>query len=177
MLRPRRAQRLDKMRVEDVGQALPDCVLPRHPVELFERPVPPNDMLVRVEDHQAVIERFEDVVVEFAHPAQFQHLEVELPVEPAVFDCRRNLTGDRGQECQVFAVEGLVGLFAPEREHCDRAAFEDARDEVVNPGVAPEFHFFCLEAGGGDRIIERDRGAGIEPRHQRRFTRQTRHRL
>ena len=45
------------------------------------------------------------------------------------------------------------------------------------PGVAPELHFFGGKPGGGDRIVERDGVAGVEPRHQRRGARQPRHRL
>ena len=47
-------------------------------------------------------------------------------------------------------------------------ALEHARHEVVDAGVAPELDFLGREPRRGNRIVERDGVAGVEPRHERR---------
>ena len=107
----------------------------------------------------------------------FLGLEVQLTIQPAVLDRGRHLAGDGGQQREVLAVERLVGLLAAEREHGNRRAFEHARHEVVDARVAPELDFFGDEARGGNRIVERDGVAAVEPRQHRRAARQPRHAL
>ena len=51
-------------------------------------------------------------------------------------------------------------------------SLEDARHEVVDAGVAPEFDFLGHEARRRNRIVERDGVPGVEPRHHRRRARQ-----
>ena len=97
-------------KISDSGR--PDRIGPLDAVEGLERVVPADDALVGVEHHQTVVERFEDVVVELAHPPELLGLEMELTVEPAVLDRRRDLPGDRGQQREILAVERLVGLLA-----------------------------------------------------------------
>ena len=89
---------------------------------------------------------------------------MQLPIEPAVLDRRRHLPGHGRQQRQVLAVERLVGFLPAEREHRDRAPFEDAGHEVVDAGVAPELDFLGEEARGGDRIVERDGVPRVEAR-------------
>ena len=127
------------------GRRRPIALVRGHAVEAFERPVPPDDPLVHVAHHQAIVERFEDVLVELAHAAELFGLEVQLPVQPAVLDGGRHLAGDRGQQREVLAVERLVVVLAPQRQDGDRAAFEHARDEVVDRVVAPELDFLGRE--------------------------------
>ena len=114
-------------RVEDVQQPAADGVGARDAVERLERVVPADDLLVVVEHDQAVVERFEDVLVELAHPAELLGLEVKLAIQAAVLDRGRDLPGDRRQQREVLAVERLVGFLPSEREHGDRRALEDAR--------------------------------------------------
>ena len=63
-------------------------------------------------------------------------------------------------------LNGSSDLLAAEREHGDRRPFEDARHEVVDAVVAPELDFLGGKPRGGNRIVERDRVAGIEPRQR-----------
>ena len=92
---------------------------------------------------------------------------MQLAVETSVFNCGRHLTGDGGQQRQIFAVERLVGLLAPQRQHGDRASFEHARHEMVEAGIAPEFDLLRNEPCRGNRIVQGDGPAGIKPRDQR----------
>ena len=137
--------------------------------------VPPDNLLVLVEHRQAVVERLQDVVVELAHPPEFLCLQVQLPIQAAVLDRGGHLARHSGQQGEILAVERLVGLLAPERQHRDGRAFEDTRYEVVDAVVAPELDLLRLEPGGGNRIVERDRVVGVEPRKKRRGARQSRH--
>src|SRR6266849_3959058 len=99
---PRGAQRLDKWHVEDIGERAPDRRLPRKPVEAFERAIPPDDPLPRVEHDEPIVERLEDVVVELAHAAELLGLQVELTIEPAVLDRGGYLACDRREQLQVL---------------------------------------------------------------------------
>ncbi len=161
-------QRVDKRRVEDLRERPADGIGPRDAVRRLERPVPADDLLSGVEHHQAVVERLEDVLVELAHPADLLGLEMELPVQPAVLDRGRHLSGDRGEQPEVLAVERLVAVLTPERQHGDRRTLENARDEVVDVLVAPELHVLGGEAGGGNGIVERHGMTGVEPENHRR---------
>ena len=160
---PRRPLRLHEWLVEHICELSADRIGARNAVKAFERTVPADDPLVGVEHHEPIVERFEDVLVELAHPAQFLGLEVELAVQAAVLDRRGHLAGHRRQERQILAVERLVALFPAEREHRNRAAFEDAGHEIVKSGVPPELHLFGDKPRGGDRIVERDGMPRVEP--------------
>ena len=176
MLLAGRAQRFDERLIEYVHQRLADRVVPLDSVEILERMIPADDALLHVEDDEPVVERFEDVLVELAHPPELFRLQVQLAVQAAVLDRRRDLARDRRQQREVLAVERLVGLLAAEREHGDGAALEDARHEVVHPRVAPELHLLGDEPRGRRRIVdERHRMTGVEARHHRRAARQPRH--
>ena len=165
MIVPRGSQRLDERRIEQIAKPAPDRRLAGDAIEFFERAIPPDDLLVAVEHHEAVVERFENVFVELAHAAELFGLEMQLPVEAPVFDCRGDLARNRRQEPEILAVEWLIRLFPAERQHGDRPPLEDARDEVVDPRVPPRLDFFRQKARCRDRIVERDRVAAIEPRH------------
>ena len=144
-------------------------------VEALERAVPEDDPFLSVEDDEAVVERLENVLVELAHPAELLGLQMQLAVETAVLDCRRNLPGDRRQQREILAVERLIARLAAESENRNRATFEDARNEVVGAGVTPELDFLGDETRGRDRIVERHGMAVVEPRDQRRGSREPRH--
>ena len=168
VLLPRGAQRLDERRIEDLAERPADRIGALDAVEALERVIPADDALVLVEHDQPVVERLEDVLVELAHPAELLGLEVELPVQPAVLDRGRDLAGDRRQQREILAVERLVGVLPAERQHGDRRAFEDAGHEVVDALIAPELDFLGGEPRGGNRIVERDGVAAVQPRHERR---------
>ena len=53
-----------------------------HPnaVQLFERMVPPDDAVVQVEYQQAVVQRFENVLVERPQTIELDRLGVKLPI-------------------------------------------------------------------------------------------------
>src|SRR5471030_235526 len=116
---PRGAQRLDKRRVEQIAEPAADRLVAGDAVELLERAVPADDLLVHVEHDESVVERLEDVLVELAHAAELLGLEVQLPVEAAVLDRGRDLAGHRRQQAEILAVERLVGLLAAERQETD----------------------------------------------------------
>ena len=142
MVPARGAERLDERPVEYLDERSADRVGSRHAVEGFERVVPADDALVGVEHHQPIVERFENVVVELAHPPEFLRLEVELAIEPAVLDGGRHLRRDRREQREIFAIERLVVLFAAQREHGDGHAFENAGHEVIDALIAPELDLF-----------------------------------
>ena len=130
----------------------------RDAVETLERAVPAHDPLVRVEHHQPVVERLEDVLVELAHPAELLGLEVQLrgragrsrsPSRPG----RR----PRSAAPRSSLLNGSSVSLRPSASTAIVAPFEDARHEVVDAGVAPELDFLGHEARGGDRIVERRR--------------------
>ena len=169
------AQRFDKRQIEDVAQRPADGGLAGDAVEAFESAVPAHNPFAAVEHGEAVVERFEDVLVELPHPIELLRLAVQLAIEASVLDGRGHLAGDRRQQRQVLAVERLVALLAAERQHGDGAAFKHAGHEVVGAGVAPEFHFLGGEARGRNRIVEGHGRARVEARHHRRGARQSRH--
>ena len=53
-------------------------------------------------------------------------------------------------------LSGSPRVLAAERQHRDRAVLRDARDEVVEAGVAPELDLFSGEAPDRRWIVERD---------------------
>ena len=174
VLPPLGAQRLDERRLEHVGQQSIDGVNPGHAVEGLERAIPADDPLGAVEHDQAVLERFEDVLVELAQAVELFGLQMQLPIEPAVLDRGRGLSCDRCQQCQVFAVERLFRVLPAQRQNGNRAPLEYARHEVVDAGVPPELDLFGHEPGGDNRIVQRHRVAGVQPRNQRGASRQAR---
>ena len=119
--------------------------------------------LVFVEDRQAIVERLEDVVVELPHPPELFGLQVQTPIKSPVLDRRRDLASHGRQQRQVFAVERLVGVLAPERQHGNCRVLEDARDEVENALIAPALHLFGYEARRSDRVVERDGVSSVQP--------------
>ena len=171
----RGVQGFDKRPVEDIRELSTNRAGARHAVEAFERAIPAHDPLVDVEHHQAIVEGFEDVLVELAHPSKFFRLEMKLAIEASVFNRGRHLAGDRRQQREVFAVERLVRVLASKRQHGDGAALEHAGHEVVDAGIAPELDVFSDKERGGDRIVERDGMAGVEARDERRLARERRH--
>ena len=114
-------------------------------VDLFHRPVPPDDAAVPVEHDQAVVQRLQDVLAELPHPLELVRLRAQLPVEPAVLQRRGRLRRDRGEQRHVLAAQRLGARLPPERHDRDRAFLGDARDEVVDPGLAPEIYFTHVE--------------------------------
>ena len=52
----------------------------------LERGVPANHLIARPDDEQAVVERFQDVLVERVQAIELRRLEVELAIQPAVFE-------------------------------------------------------------------------------------------
>src|SRR3954466_2989903 len=124
MILARGAKRFHERRVEQITEPPADRRLPCDAVEILERAVPANDLLVGIEDDEAVVERLEDVLVELAHPPELFGFQVQLAVEPAVFDRRGDLAGNRRKHPEIFTVEGLVGLLAAQREDGDGATLE-----------------------------------------------------
>ena len=177
VVQPRRPQaRRRTARRRHPASRRPIAFGPRHTVEALERPIPPDDSLVHVEHDEPIVERFENVLVELAHPAEFLGLEMQLAVEPAVLDGCGHLSGHRRQQREVFAVERLVVVFPAQGEDGNGAAFEHARDEVVDPVVAPELDFFGEKQRRGNRIVEGHGVSGVEPRDQGGVARQLRRR-
>jgi hypothetical protein len=128
--------------------------------------VPPDDPLGRVEHDEPVVQRLENVVVELPHAPQLLGLEVQLAVQATILDGGRNLAGYRGEEREIFAVEGFIGVFAAERQHRDCGSFEDARDEIVDALVAPELDLLGRVQRRHDGIVERHRVAAVETGHE-----------
>ena len=79
---------------------------------------------------------------------------MELAIEAAVFDGGRCLTGHGRQKVHVFAGQRLAGLPPAERKHRVDAVIRDARHEVVDAGVSPDFHFLGRETPDRQRIVE-----------------------
>ena len=94
------------VRVEQPVERLAERVGARDAVEALERLVPADDAIVEADDEQPVVERLEDVLVEGAQPIELGGLDVQLPIEPAVFDRRRRLSGHRGQQPMSSLVSG-----------------------------------------------------------------------
>src|SRR3954471_2312966 len=104
MLAARRPQCRDERAVEYVAQLAPDRGFARHAIEALERAVPTDDPFLRVEHDESVIERFQDVLVELPHAAELFGLEMQLAIQTAVFNRGCDLTRDRGEQAEVFAV-------------------------------------------------------------------------
>ena len=86
-------QRLDERAVEEPLDRLPQRVGARDAVNALEGLVPADDTIVETDDQQAVVQRFENVLVEGAQPIQLGRLDVQLTIEAAVLDGRRGLSG------------------------------------------------------------------------------------
>jgi hypothetical protein len=153
---PRRAQRLDERRLEQLVEAPRRRLALRHAGERLHRRVPPHYPIVQVEHEQAVIERLDDVLVEGAHAIELERLDVQLTVEPGVFHRRRYLSRNGGEKAHVFAVQRLARVLAPDGEDGDCAFLRHTRHKVVQAGVAPILDFLHLEPRRSDRIVERD---------------------
>ena len=114
-------QHLEEPGAEHIGQPPRDGVLVPQAVQFLEPAVPPDDPVVAVDDGEAVVQRFEDVLAEFTHALELIRLHVQLTVEPAVLERGRRLRGHGGEQRHVLAAQGLGAGPAAEREHRDRA--------------------------------------------------------
>ena len=157
----------DKCLVEHLAEPPADRVVPADAVEAFQGTIPPDDALVEVEDHQPVVERFENVLVELPHAAELFGLQVQLPIQPAVLDRRRHLSGDSGQQREIFAVERLVILLPPQRQDGNRSPLEYTRHEIVDAGIAPELHLLSGKPRGRNGVVQRHGVSSIETRDKR----------
>src|SRR5829696_9991760 len=87
---PGGTQCFKERRVEDLVERAVDGVLMAQSVELFEAAVPAQHAVVPVQDREPVVQRFEDVLAELAHPVELFGLYTKLPVQSAVLErCRR----------------------------------------------------------------------------------------
>ena len=73
--------------------------------------------------------------------------DAELPVEPAVLERRCGLCGDGGEERHVFAAQRLRAGLPAQRHDRNGPILRDARNEVVDPCLAPEVDFTARRVG------------------------------
>src|SRR5262249_32571017 len=156
------AKGVDECPVENVGELTAGGRHPGETVEALERGAPSPGPPVCIKYHETIVEGFEDVLVEFAHPPELLRLQMKLTVEAAVFNCRCDLSGHRRQQRQILAVERFVRVLAPKRQHGNRAALEDAGDEVVDSRITPKLDLFSDEQRRDNRVVEGHRVAGVE---------------
>ena len=156
-------QHVEEAIVEDIGERTPGCFLVSQAVEVLEPAVPSQDAIVAVDDRDPVVQRFEDVLAELPHPIELVGLDPELTVEAAVLERRGRLRRNCGEQRHVLAAERLGAGFPAERHHRYRPFLGDARDEVVDPGLAPDVHLGRIEAVLGQRIVERQGVPGGQP--------------
>ena len=102
----RRAQRLNERTVEHFVELVPSRVDIGHAVDCSERPVPSDDAAVQVFDDEAVVERFDDVLVEFLQALQLARFHLKLAVQPAVLERRRDVAADRRQKPMSSLLNG-----------------------------------------------------------------------
>jgi hypothetical protein len=79
--------------------------------------IPAHDRAVTADDEQAVVERFENVLVENTQPVELRRLEMQFAVQAGVLDGRRHLAGHRREERDVVGGHRLAVLAASERQH------------------------------------------------------------
>jgi hypothetical protein len=121
---------------------------------LFERLIPANHPIVKVEHEQPVVERFENVLVEGAHAIDFDRLQMELTIKTRILERGRNLSRDSRQQAGILAAQWLPGVFSSNSQYRNRAFRRYARNEIVEASVSPELDFLDGEAADGCRIIE-----------------------
>jgi hypothetical protein len=131
---------------------------------LQQAPCSIDDSAVQVFDDEAVVERFDDVLVEFLQALQLARFHLKLAVQPAVLERRRDVAADRRQKTHVFAAQRLSLAALTEREHGDGPALRHARDEVVNPANTPERELLDRKRAVEPRIVERQRNSTGEAR-------------
>ena len=165
------AHGFDEGGIEEIAQRAAGGGRSRDAIELLQRAIPADDPILEVDDQQSVVERFEDVLVECAHPIDFHRLQVQLAIEPCVLERRRDLTGHCCQQSRVLAAERFAGVLPPDGEHRNRAFRRDAGDEVVEARVAPELDFLDREPADGGGIVERDNVTVAQPSPDRRTLR------
>ena len=133
------AEHLDYRTVEQLVQRAADGILVPHAVELFQLSVPADDSAVAIEHRQPVVQRLENVLAELPHPIDLVGLGPQLTIEPAVFERRRRLRGHRREKRHIFTAERLGTRLSTQRHYRDGPFFRDAGNEVVDPGLAPQF--------------------------------------
>ena len=156
------AERLHELVVEDLHERPAHGRRTRDAVQLLEARFHRTMRSLRSSDDQAVVERLDDVLVELAQPRELVGLRLQLAVEAAVLERGRHLSGNSGEQREIFAVERLGALLPAEAEHGNRALFGDAGQEVVEPPVAPERDLFLGEAPRRQRVVDRNRVPGLE---------------
>ena len=172
----RRAQGLNERAVEHFVELVPSRVDSRHAVDFSKRSVPPDDSAVQVFDDETVVERFNNVLVEFLQTLQLARFHLKLAVQPAVLERRGDVAADRRQQTHVFAAQGLSLAALAERQHGDSPALRHAWDEIVNAAYAPERELLGRKRAVEPRIVERQRDSTGQARGELRMAPQAGHR-
>ena len=86
----------------------------------LHRGIPADDAIVQIEHEQSVVERFENVLVERAHPIELERLDVQLPIEACVLERGGDLSGHCAEQTHVLAVQRLAGVLAADGQYRDR---------------------------------------------------------
>ena len=145
--------------IEGLSQGVGTC----DAVKPLERLIPANDPVVEPDNHQPVVERLEDVLVECSQAIELGRLDVQLPVEPPVFDGRGGLRRDREEQAKIFARQWLAGAAAAQGKDRVYRFVRQARHQVIDACVAPHFDLFGGEAPGSQRIVEAHHVASRQP--------------
>ena len=150
-------------RIEQLAEPPADGVFMPDAVQLFERRFQRTTRCLAVDHGEPVVQRLEDVLAELAHPLELVRLHPQLPVEPAVLERGRRLGGHRREQRHVLAAQRIGRGAAAERHDRDGPFLRDARDEVVDPRVAPEVELADVEPALREQIVERQRVPGDQP--------------
>ena len=89
--------------------------------EFLDLGVPALDSIVKVDGHNADIDRFDDVFAEFLEALVFLDFLLERTVETAILDCDRDISGKRDQQLEVVAGQKIALVRTADAEIGDRA--------------------------------------------------------
>ena len=94
-----RTKRFDERRVEQIVEAAGRWHRPaRRRTARSSARIPADDAIVQIEHEQAVVKRFENVLVERAHPIELERLDVQLAIQACVFERRGDLSGHGAEQ-------------------------------------------------------------------------------
>ena len=158
-----RSQDFHEHRIEQFAEPPADGVFVPDAVQLLEAAVPAHHAVLAIDHREPVVERFEDVLAELPHPLELVRLHPQLPIETAVLERCRGLSGHGREQRHVLAAQRIGRRTAAERHDRDGPFLRDARDEVVDPRVAPEIELAYIEPALGQQIVERQSMSGDQP--------------